>query len=365
MSRILIAEDEQQLRMGIALSLKTSGYDIAETGNGVDALQAIIQMKSAGTPFDLLVCDIQMPRMTGEELLVKLKELRATLPTLVITGFGEKELLVRLLRAGCRDFVDKPFEPDALCRQVNAMLAESADISHEVKRREHLASIGEKVVQTAHDLNSIIDGALGYAESALDELEPGHPIRRRLEKLMATSNRAAEICRNLLSGHRAAEESFRIATEITSLAARAAAVLEDIAPENIIVTANAPDGPVWLSADGERLQQALLNLGFNAFAAMERNGQLTISVASERAARPGPESLEQACVVLSVRDTGKGLLPGEMGRIFKEGHEARAYGFGLGLGIVKKIIENEHHGWITVESEPGKGTLFTLYLPIE
>lgn len=126
MSRILVAEDEANLRMGIALSLKTDGYDVTEAADGAEALEAVVRMKSAGMPFDLLVCDIQMPIMDGEELLVKLKEIRALPPTLAITGYGEKELIVRLMRAGCRGYVDKPFDPDTLCAQVAAMLADSA-----------------------------------------------------------------------------------------------------------------------------------------------------------------------------------------------------------------------------------------------
>jgi len=364
-SRILIAEDEDQLRVGIALALRTDGHEVAEAGNGLDALQAIVAGKSAGAPFDLLICDYQMPRMTGEELLVKLRKVRAVLPTLIMTGYSEKELLVRLMRAGCRDFIDKPFEPSHLCQQIRDILADTADDALEARRKEYLALMGEKTIQTAHDLNNILSGAIGCADMALGELEHGHPLRRRIEKLLATSNRGAEICRNLLKSHRAAEDSFRVTTEINSLAARIAAVLEDVAPENVRIGAVTLDRPVWLSADAERLQQALLNLGFNAIASMPTGGNLTISVAYSVAARPGLGGREQPCVVLSVRDTGHGLPPQMKERLFENRPANREDGHGFGLGIVKKIVEFEHGGWMAVEPEWGKGTTFSLYFPTE
>lgn len=365
MSKILISDDEQQLRMGIALSLRIDGYEVTETANGIDALQAVVNGKNAGFPFDLLVCDYQMPRMTGEELLIKLKELRASLPTLIITGYGEKQLLVRLLRAGCRDFIDKPFEPEALCRRAKEILADTADMSAETRLKEHFARIGERTLQTVHDLNNIIGGTMGYADQALEELEPDHPIRRRIEKLLATSGRAAEICRGLLASHRKVEESFRVATEINSLIARIGTLLQDLAPENVTVTAANIGHPVWLRADAERLQQALLNLGFNAFAAMSHGGVLSISVERKPASRPGLQKRKQPCLVLSVHNTGGGIPAEKTDRLFEEGFTSRPDGFGFGLSIVKNIVEYEHHGWITVHSEPGKGTLFSLFFPIE
>ena len=361
MSRILIAEDEPQLRMGIALSLKTNGYEVTETVNGMDALEVIIRMKNSDTPFDLLVCDIQMPKMSGEELLAKLKTLRVILPALVITGYGEKELLVRLMRVGCRDFMDKPFEPDTLCTKVAVMLADCQDLSFETRRKEHLAAIGEKTLQTVHDLNNILSGAIGYADLALEEIEPKHPIRHRLEKMITTSSRAAEICKKLLCNYRTAKDSFRIKTEINSLTARVEALLRDIAPENVTVKATTLEQPVWLTADGERLQQALLNLGLNAFNAMPKGGKLILSVSQQQANFPGSNSTEEACIVLTVCDTGIGITEEKMANLFEESNTTRSDDCGLGLSIVKQIVEQEHEGWIVMKSEPGKGTCFSLF----
>jgi signal transduction histidine kinase len=349
----------------MALSLKTDGHNVTESANGVEALDAMVKTKAIGNPFDLLVCDIQMPVMTGEELLAKLKELRATLPTIVITGYGEKELLIRLMRLGCSDFVDKPFEPMMLCNKVESMLADSKIAHNDTVRRERLAIIGEKTIHTAHDLNNMLGGVIGYADRALDDLEPDHPIRKRLEKLIAESSRAAQICKGLLDNYRNAQDSFLISTEINSLVARVCALLQDIAPGNIMVTAATLAHPIWLKADAERIQQALLNLGFNAFEAMGNNGVLFISITEADAVRPSLPSYRRHCVILSVGDTGNGFPPDKQNHPFDDGSTSRKGGYGLGLNIVRKIVEQEHNGWISVESSLGKGTKFTLYFPTE
>lgn len=120
--RILVAEDEEILRRGIALALEIEGYEVTKASNGLDALQAIMNSKSTGIPFNLLVCDINMPKLTGVDLIVNLKEIGATLPVVMISGNCEKKQLVRLMNVGSWDFINKPFEPDELCKKVAAMM---------------------------------------------------------------------------------------------------------------------------------------------------------------------------------------------------------------------------------------------------
>ncbi len=359
--RILLAEDEKQLSMGITLALRSEGYEVTETNNGIDALHAILDSKIAGSPYDMLLCDIQMPKMTGEDLLEKLKKIQATLPTLVISGYGEKELIVRLLRAGCKDFIDKPFLPDDLCRKVNDLLSECSNDAMDAKRRLMLSIIGEKTVQVAHDLKNIISGTIGYADMALDEIEPDNPIKDKIEKLLISSGRAAEICRELVSKSKGTGKSFQISTEVNSLVQKIAAILSDIAPQNVTVIAEAPSDPIWLKADAERLQQAVLNLGFNAFNAMNNGGKLILSVTLDQVYRPCSNTKDQPCVIISVRDTGCGLSAEKKAKLFEESFSTREDGFGLGLGIVSQIVMKEHNGWINVESDVGKGTVFKLY----
>jgi FixJ family two-component response regulator len=328
MNRILIAEDELQLRMGIALSLKTIGYEVIESSNGADALQEIIKADTNQTPFDCFICDVQMPKMTGEEVLQKLTELSISLPTIIITGYGEKELLIRLMRAGCRDFIDKPFEPDLLCNRVTAILSSAEVVTTEKRRINCLAAIGERTLQTAHDLNNMLGLITGHTDMALGEIGSDHPTRNRLQKIIASSARAADICKKLLSAHPTLESTSLIATEMNSLISRVGVILTDIAPVNVDVSAMPLDHVLWMKANSERLQQALLNLGLNAFAALPDGGNVSISIVECAATHVSPSGEELNCVVISVADNGCGIPGDIMDKLFKKG-------LGSGLSIVK------------------------------
>jgi signal transduction histidine kinase len=299
-----------------------------------------------------------MPKMTGEELLQKLAELSISLPTIIITGYGEKELLIRLMRSGCRDFIDKPFEPELLCKRVSAVLSSADVVTTEKRRKNYLTVIGERTIQTAHDLNNMLGLITGHTDIALGEIGSDHPTRNRLQKIIASSARAADICKQLLSAHHTLESSSLIATEMNSLISRVGAILSDIAPVNVVISVTPLDHLVWMNANSERLQQALLNLGLNAFAALPDGGNVSISIVECAATHVRPSGEEQNCVVISVADNGCGMPDDTMDKLFKKG-------LGSGLSIVKEIVESEHGGVIRVESEYGKGSVFRLFFPLE
>jgi signal transduction histidine kinase len=306
-----------------------------------------------------------MPEMTGEQLLTLLRKHRIEMPSLAMTGYGDKELAVRVMRLGCNDFIDKPFEAEVIVDRVKAIIEDSVRRISDNRRREFLAGIGEKTSQIAHDLNNIIGGSLSCADMALEEIETDHPARKRLEKLVATSNRAAEICRSLLDKSTLAIGSLKIKTEVTTLVARMEAVLKDIAPENVSVVAAAPKELLWLDADADRLQQALLNLGFNALNAMPDGGTLSISVCVKNECRKNSRDAARKWAVFSVADTGKGFPPEIRKRMFDEGFTTRGKSRGMGLACVRTIVEKEHDGWIDVASVPGRGAMIKLYFPLE
>jgi signal transduction histidine kinase len=361
---ILIAEDEANLATSLYFILTAAKYKVTLARNGKIAFAHITSSRLNSSFIDLLITDILMPEMTGEQLLDLLRKNRIEIPTLIMTGYGEKELIVRLMRLGCDDFIDKPFEPDVILQRVESILAESSQKTLEHQQRELMAWIGERTSQVAHDLNNPIGATLGNADLALGGIEPDHPAKKNLERLLASSGRAAEICRGLLAKSQGLAESVRINTEINSLVERAAAVLRDIAPEKVSVEASTPVATLWLKADGERLQQAILNLGFNAFNAMPEGGRVSIKVTRENAANPRRSGPALKCVVFKVEDSGVGIPTDTIDRIFKEGFTTCDNGHGMGLACVRKIVEEEHLGWIEVTSTVGKGTTFTIYIPV-
>jgi CheY-like chemotaxis protein len=117
--RILIAEDEPLALETAVMSLSAEGYDVKTGTTGAEALSLL---REEGGGFDLLITDIHMPQMGGLELIRHVNEEFAGLPILVMTGAGDKDMVVRLLRIGVADYIDKPFSPAAYRQTVRRMI---------------------------------------------------------------------------------------------------------------------------------------------------------------------------------------------------------------------------------------------------
>ena len=132
----------------------------------------------------------------------------------------------------------------------------------EKRKNEHLAFIGEKSRSILHDLNNVLCGTLGYADVAMEEIDKTHPAYRNIEKLFSTANLAADICKKLMTIKPDAPIYIKSKIEIKTLVEKISVVLNSLAPDAIEIRTSAPCYPVWLNADPDRIQQALLNLGY-------------------------------------------------------------------------------------------------------
>ncbi|MBL8027791.1 MAG: response regulator [Fibrobacteres bacterium] len=120
--RIVVAEDEEGIRNILVEALESEGYNVTGTSDGSMALKIVNTMYSEGKHIDLLISDIKMPVMNGIELIENLEKRGIFAPVLVLTGYGDKELLIELLRRGCRDYLDKPFKLSDLIRRVETVV---------------------------------------------------------------------------------------------------------------------------------------------------------------------------------------------------------------------------------------------------
>ena len=361
--RVLVADDEEKIRFGISLSLKMKGYAVECVSDGQTALRRILETQGTGDAFDLIICDIQMPGMNGEEVLSRIKQIGLEIPVLAITGYGEKDLVVRLMRQGCRDFLDKPFAPEQLQTAVEKALRENTLCLQEKCRTERLARIGQNVRETMHDLNNLLGSALGHAELALDNYRGDDRGSNYIRKVMTSTTLAARVCRSLLLHEDPAhdQEPDKVLTDMRTTVEHAGAALHGIAPEGIDVSIDAGGSPLWVKMDSFLIQRAIINLGINALDAMPGGGMLHISLSKRRATRQGASEAAQ-CATVCISDTGQGIAEDTLEKIFIDGYTTKKYGSGMGLPIVTSIVE-QHGGWVSVESTPGRGTRFTLDIP--
>jgi CheY-like chemotaxis protein len=119
---IILAEDEKPIRTTLTLVLEKAGYKVTAVKNGNEALDLLVSSNLKSGPVDLLITDIRMPGITGMELIDQLNENNINLPIMVITGFKSKEMVLQLMRKGCSNLIEKPFEPDEVLLRVRDVI---------------------------------------------------------------------------------------------------------------------------------------------------------------------------------------------------------------------------------------------------
>ena len=239
--------------------------------------------------------------------------------------------------------------------KVKARSDELVRMQSRVAQSERLASIGMLAAGVAHEVNNPLGGILALTALTLEDLPEDHPDRDNLEEVVRQTERCRDIVKHLLEFSRqtaagSEEVDLNDALERTLDLLRRQSLFFNIAVEKRLAEELPP-----LRADRSQLQQVFMNILMNAAQAMDEEGRLTVIT---RPARDG-EAVE-----VELRDTGCGIPKEHLDRIFdpffttgKEGH-----GTGLGLSIAYGII-TKHGGTISVESEVGVGTSFTIQLP--
>ena len=246
------------------------------------------------------------------------------------------------------------------------------DLEERLQRAEKMEALGILAGGVAHDLNNVLGVLVGYAELLLYDIGPGSPLRVRTEKIMNAGERAAAIVQDLLTLARRGIHAKEVVNLNTIVAGQLKTLefmrLASLYPRVQVATALEPDLLNVLGSD-VHLGKILMNLVFNAAEAMPCGGALTISTANcylDRPVRGYDEVSQGDYVVLSVSDTGEGILPEDIKRIFEPFYTKKTMGksgTGLGLAVVWGAVK-DHDGYINVQSREGEGTTFAIYLPV-
>jgi len=119
---ILVVDDEQNMRNTLAFILETANYQVTTAAEGREALEEILAAREHGRPVDLLITDFRLPGLTGLQLIDELNYLKIKIPVLVITAYGNRSLFLELMRTGCADYLDKPFDYKELVKRVDSLM---------------------------------------------------------------------------------------------------------------------------------------------------------------------------------------------------------------------------------------------------
>jgi signal transduction histidine kinase len=234
-----------------------------------------------------------------------------------------------------------------------------AVLKQQLAQAQKLTALGELVGTTTHEFNNVLMTILNYAKIGLRHKDTATR-DKALDKILSAANRAAKLTNGILAFARNRSQSLE-PTDLRKVIDDSLVLLErEMAKYRIRVeTVIEPTPPAI--ANGNQIQQILLNLLINARQAMQQGGTLAIKLSFDA---------ESQMVDLIVRDNGCGMTPEVLRKIFdpffstKSGPDASGKGgCGLGLSMCREIIE-AHRGRIRVDSSPGKGTAFTIKLPV-
>ncbi|NVN91405.1 MAG: transporter substrate-binding domain-containing protein [Desulfuromonadales bacterium] len=247
-------------------------------------------------------------------------------------------------------------------------VTERKRLQDQLLQAQKMESIGVLAGGIIHDFNNILTVILGCT----DELQVSvalHDERSHanIETIQSAARQAAEFSRALLSFSRKQEMNFQ-PVALNDVITDTRKLLLRMVPKNIHFTLDLSGDTLTVMADSGQLRQVLINLAINARDSMTDGGQIQISTwlenLDEEAARKHGCEVSGDYAVVSVSDTGKGMDEQTMDKIFEPFFTTKEIGKGTGLGlsIVSGIIK-QHKGWIQVDSKPGAGTVFRIYLP--
>ena len=234
-------------------------------------------------------------------------------------------------------------------------ITERVQLEEQLQISEKMASVGLLAAGVAHEVNTPLTGISSFTQMLLDGADPADPKTRVLEKIETQTFRAAKIVNGLLNLSRPGRSDATGSVDLNGVINEVLVLLEpQLAAANVKIRRELEGTPVVVSGVEFKLQQVFLNLFLNARDAMPKGGWLTI--------RTRVDGIE---AVVDVADTGAGIAPELLSRIYDPFFTTKApgKGTGLGLSVIYGVVQ-EHQGVIECESDPGQGTRFMLKLPL-
>ncbi|HAT72893.1 MAG TPA: hypothetical protein DCS63_08770 [Elusimicrobia bacterium] len=232
---------------------------------------------------------------------------------------------------------------------------------------QKLEAVGRLAGGIAHDFNNILVSISGYAELLQDTMPPGAPARADLAEILLETERGAALTHQLLTFSTKQEIKLEV-LDINSIAADSEKMLKRLIGANMHLETHLADGLCSVKADPGQISQIIINLIINARDAMPDGGRLIMRTRNAELGEengsmrlvPAPGSYAE----LSVSDTGGGMTPETMSHLFEPFYTTKKPGQGTGLGLSTVYgIVSHARGGISVESAPGRGTTFRIYLP--
>jgi len=371
--QVLVIDDEMGPRESLRMLLKPN-YQVY-TADCVDAGIKLLREKQP----DAVITDIRMPGASGIEGLRRIREIDPHVAVIMLTGFGALETAQEALRLGANDYIAKPFDAremrEVIGRNVERTRLHRTGVNaaeeikelnsrllKELAQKERLASLGQASAEFVHDLGNPLTIVWGYVQllaKKLEQSEKENGAKSQNAKELQIIEQNVRLCRELLTmwqSYGSVEAAPHKPISVSAIVREVVKGVTGMAAQNgVELKSNLCEDACTLLGDSTQMTRAIQNVIINAVqAAGEKKGAVTVSCLRK-----------DFYVDVRVEDTGHGITPAQMAKIFdpyfttKQGKS----GTGLGLYITKKVVE-DHNGSIKVDSTPEVGTRFTIRLPL-
>lgn len=363
--RILVAEDHKPMQQAIRKILDEEGFEVLTADDGEEALQAVETFRP-----DLILADIMMPRMDGYALYeaVRARQEWVAIPFIFLTAKAEREDVLKGKAMGAEDYITKPFDPQELVVAIRSRLARTQEIRQAAE--EEFDELKRQITTVlGHELRTPLTYVTGYAELALDDLDSlsAEELQEFLTGIKRGADRLTRLVNDLLllirlDTGRTAEEFRDLATVRTDLGTIVERTVHQYEPQaaeqgvslEVQVEPNLPPVRVCETLFADALGRLIEN-GIKFSLRDEKRVTVHVHAGDGR-------------VEVSVIDRGIGVPPKEIPHLFERFRQIgrdrlEQQGVGVGLAIAREVIRL-HGGDIEVESTPGEGSTFTIWLPV-
>jgi signal transduction histidine kinase len=374
--KILIADDNHFYRCTLQATLTEWGYETQAVKDGKEAWEVLSRPEAPR----MAILDWVMPGLDGAEVCRRVRTLKREEPTylILLTARDGMENIITGLESGADDYMSKPFNREELRARLQvgmrivglqeSLAARVTELEQALSGAQKLEAVGRLAGGVAHDFNNLLTVINGYGNLAMQRLPQGDPVRGMVQQMTRAGERGAALTRQLLAFSR--KQVLRpTVLELNGLVAGVEKMLLRLIGEDIELETRLAPNLYPVQGDAGQLEQVLMNLVVNSRDAMPNGGRIIIETRNVELgekegsrgcwpARPGPH------VLLSVRDTGCGMDEDTKRHIFEPFFTTKEVGKGTGLGLATVYgIVRQSNGHIVVESAPGQGAEFQIYLP--
>ncbi len=389
-------DDLESLMFGDAAPEAQTLFELAHAHQGQEALVRVGESLAAGRPFALAFVDIRMPPgWDGIETITRLWAVDPQLQVVICTAYsdyGWDSITQRLGSSDSLVILKKPFDHvealqlahaltnkwnlarqaalrvDELEQMVSRRTAELESAQEQSRHAYKMEAVGRLAAGIAHDFNNLLTVIQGYSSLQLARLPAESDVAKSFGHISTAAERAASLTRQLLAFSRKQVMQPRLLRLNDRLAALEP-ILRPLLGAHIALRFDlAPELPP-LHADPTNLDQIILNLTLNARDALPYDGSIVIQstlrqVPRERLPATADSSQPGAYLCITIADTGVGMDEETARHIFEPFFTTKEVGQGTGMGLATvQGIAQQHGGWVAVESAPGQGSSFHVFLP--